>query len=255
MKFTDKSVSISPTDFEREMRSYFSALGSRLREFTATHKEVLTGDSGEFEIDVTLRFQELAVEFLVLVECKRHHHAIKRDVVQVLHDRVRAVGAHKGILVATVGFQRGAITYAQRHGIALMTLRDGTTMFWTRGGGGDKDDYSKGYSNGHRDYDRGHDEGYRDSKDDSKDGYSDAHQADDRRYEDGYRESKNDDRCGDWFGWSDSSESRSDDKSSDGSTAPTYNLWLHSLDESDQLTFTELEATENAVLNVLKPNA
>lgn len=45
-------------------------------------------------------------------------------MVQILNDRVRETGAHKGILFSTVRFQRGAVEYADAHGIALIQLTD-----------------------------------------------------------------------------------------------------------------------------------
>jgi restriction system protein len=51
--------------------------------------------------------------------------------VQILADKVRAAGAQKGILFATNGFQRGALEYAQVHGIALVRLVDGALTYET----------------------------------------------------------------------------------------------------------------------------
>ncbi len=58
------------------------------------------------------------MDFLVLV--KLHRNPIMREVVQVLRDKVQSVSAHKGVLVSSAPFQRGAIEYADAHGIALV---------------------------------------------------------------------------------------------------------------------------------------
>jgi restriction system protein len=42
--------------------------------------------------------------------------------VQVLYDKIRAIGANKGILILTSNFQIGAIKYAKEHGIALIQI-------------------------------------------------------------------------------------------------------------------------------------
>jgi restriction system protein len=94
---------------------------------------------GTYEIDITVRFQALDVEFLVLVECKHHISPIKRDVVEILFDRVRAVAGHKGIIFSTSGFQSGAVQYAQAHGVALVEIADGRTCYVTRGYEADQD--------------------------------------------------------------------------------------------------------------------
>jgi len=69
---------------------------------------------------------------LVLIECKYHKNPIKREVVQVLLDKLRATGAQKGIVFSTVKFQKGAIEFAQAHGIALVMVANGKTMYVTR---------------------------------------------------------------------------------------------------------------------------
>lgn len=71
----------------------------------------------------------------MLVECKYHKNAIKRDVVQVLYDRMRAVGAQKGMVFSTSRFQSGAVEYAKRHGIALILLANGSSSYITATGG------------------------------------------------------------------------------------------------------------------------
>lgn len=91
--------------------------------------EELSANDGLYKIDVTARFEALGVEFLILIECKHHRYPIKREVVQILYDKIRATGAHKGILFATVGFQRGAIEYAKSHGIALVRIVEGKLTY------------------------------------------------------------------------------------------------------------------------------
>ena len=79
------------------------------------------------------KFQAFAgAEFIVLIECKKYRNAVERELVQVLHDKVRSVGAHKGILFTTTGFQSGAIKYATAHGIALVSIINGTAIYETR---------------------------------------------------------------------------------------------------------------------------
>lgn len=87
-----------------------------------THRENIIGTDGEYNIDIAIRFQELGVNFLVLVECKHHKSPIKRDYIQILRDRVESIGAQKGILVSSSSFQLGAINYAKTHNIALIRI-------------------------------------------------------------------------------------------------------------------------------------
>ncbi|WP_229635467.1 restriction endonuclease [Pseudomonas syringae] len=79
------------------------------------------------------KFQAFAgAELMVLIECKKYRNAVERELVQVLHDKVRSLGAHKGMLFTTSGFQSGAIKYAKAHGIALVSIVDGAATYQTR---------------------------------------------------------------------------------------------------------------------------
>ncbi|MGP3790676.1 restriction endonuclease [Pseudomonas sp. B392_1p] len=69
---------------------------------------------------------------MVLIECKKYSSPIERETVQVLHDKVRSLGAHKGMLFTTTGFQSGAIKYAKAHGIALIRVTSGSASYQTR---------------------------------------------------------------------------------------------------------------------------
>jgi restriction system protein len=129
---SDDPINLTPDQFESEVEKLVRKLGYELAEFKTQRLEQIKGSDGEYEIDVTARFEALGVNFLVLIECKHHKHPIKRDVVQVLYDRLRAVGAQKGMIFATTSFQRGAIEYAKKHGIALVEVVDGKTSYSTR---------------------------------------------------------------------------------------------------------------------------
>lgn len=132
MKMFERSFQISPEQYEQHVRSWLKSTAKTLQEFSSTHREVLPGSDGEYEIDIVVRFQALQTPFLVLVECKRHRRPIERDVVQVLNDRVRSVGANKGFLFSTSKFQSGALEYAVNHGIALIQLIDGNALIMGR---------------------------------------------------------------------------------------------------------------------------
>ena len=66
----------------------------------------------------------MGVEFKVIVECKRYSTPVPREKVAILNDKVRSLGAHKGILISTCGYQSGAYEYAKKHGIALLQIID-----------------------------------------------------------------------------------------------------------------------------------
>ncbi|MEC0178444.1 restriction endonuclease [Paenibacillus favisporus] len=127
------SARLSSEEFELFVVNYFKKTYPFAE---VTHSEDIIGVDGEYNIDLTVRFQELDVEFLVLVECKHHKYPIKRDYVQILRDRVRSIGAQKGILVSSSSFQQGAIHYAKTHNIALVRVVNDEFMYHTRSNDG-----------------------------------------------------------------------------------------------------------------------
>ncbi len=100
-------------------------MGKSLPDFKIKHNLYLSAHDGVYQIDVLASYTALGVNMTVLVECKRYKNPVQRDVVQVLHDKLRSTGAHKGIIFSTSGFQDGAVQYALRHKIALITMLPG----------------------------------------------------------------------------------------------------------------------------------
>lgn len=117
-------ASVTPTEFEKLcldiLKSY--AESEHLSNFSIQHKVTISADDGTYQIDIYAHFFALGVEFKVLAECKRYSSSVSREKVAVLADKVRSVGAHKGIMISTCGFQSGAYEYAKKHGIALLQI-------------------------------------------------------------------------------------------------------------------------------------
>ena len=57
------------------------------------------------QLDATIRFKLAGMKFLVVAQAKAHNHPITRDVVQLLHQKLQSVGAHKGVVISTAPFQ------------------------------------------------------------------------------------------------------------------------------------------------------
>jgi restriction system protein len=126
---------LSPAEFEQEMRRILQEEGVQPKDFSTAHLEKIHGTEGDYIFDITARFEALGVDFLVLIECKRQTRPIERQVVQVLADKVQTVGGQKGIIFSTSDFRSGAISYAQKHGIALVHVKDGEFAYQTKGYG------------------------------------------------------------------------------------------------------------------------
>ncbi len=125
MKIKGYNTEISPTEFEKLVRDYFLEISGTLKNFKAIHNVKLKSFDGDYQIDVFAKFEALKTEIKILVECKKHKNKIKRETVQILFDKLRATGSHKGILFSTSGFQSGAEKFARKHGIALITVIEG----------------------------------------------------------------------------------------------------------------------------------
>ncbi|MCH5520392.1 restriction endonuclease [Pseudomonas syringae] len=129
----DPNLKITATQFERLVRDWILKQGGELTSLEVTHDVKVEAHDSTYQIDVLAKFQALGgADFIVLIECKKYRSAVKRELVQVLHDKVISIGAHKGILFATTGFQSGAIKYAKSHGIALVSIIDGAATYQTR---------------------------------------------------------------------------------------------------------------------------
>ncbi|MCM1149579.1 MAG: restriction endonuclease [Butyricicoccus sp.] len=128
--FREFVASVSPTEFEtlciEILKSYAEA--ENLVDFSIQHNVHIPADDGTYQIDIYASFIAMGVEFKVIAECKRYSKAVPREKVAVLVDKIRSLGAHKGIMISTCGFQSGAYEYAKKHGIALLQVINRSVM-------------------------------------------------------------------------------------------------------------------------------
>ena len=124
---------ITPGEFEEFVAGeLLGAAGSEVDDLVVAVQEKIIGTDGAYNFDVTVRYRFAGMAFLVVVEAKLHRNPIKRELVQVLHQKIRSVGAHKGVMVATSPYQAGAVEFARAHGIALVTVAESRYVFATR---------------------------------------------------------------------------------------------------------------------------
>lgn len=128
--YCDLVSSISPAEFEMYCLKILSAYAEseKVTDFSITHNEKIEASDGVYQIDIYAEFVAMSVKFKVIVECKRYTSPIEREKITVLADKVRSLGANKGILMSTSGFQSGAIEYAKVHGISLIQIIDKRIM-------------------------------------------------------------------------------------------------------------------------------
>lgn len=128
----DINAEITPTEFEKLIHSYLINLGQSLIEFKAAHDIKVEGYDGTYQIDVYAEFEALGAKIKVLIECKRYKNKVERKIVQALNSKIQSTGANKGMIFATSGFQKGAIEFAEVHGIALVRVVEGRFTYFTR---------------------------------------------------------------------------------------------------------------------------
>lgn len=93
------------------------------------HLKKFTGKTGEvYEIDLSYKFRVAEADYLTIIECKHWNHRVGRQVINYFKSILEDIGAHKGIVVTTVGFQEGAVGFAKKCGIALFKVTDNGTL-------------------------------------------------------------------------------------------------------------------------------
>ena len=129
---------ISPTQFEELVLAWLQRCSADAgQEIDARHLGVVQGEGGEYRIDVLVNLTVLGgARLAVLVECKHQARPVEREDTMVLEAKLRDVGAHKGMLFSTSGFQKGALQYAAARGIATIAVVHGTWLYATRAAGG-----------------------------------------------------------------------------------------------------------------------
>lgn len=119
------NTEMKPEEFEIYCLQLLENIKNELIDCKIQHNQIYITDDGEYQLDGVIEYELFGVRYKTIVECKRYKSKIKRSQIQILNDTIRSIGAHKGILISTSSFQKGAMEYAKKHGIALMQIADG----------------------------------------------------------------------------------------------------------------------------------
>jgi restriction system protein len=131
-----RPASLSPKEYEKQVVGWLLAKGHTLEHFDVTHLEHLSGAGGDYEFDAVAEFTILSgAHIVVLVECKRYSQPVEREKLLSLWAKLQDVKAHKAMMFATCGFQRGALEYAREYGIATVAFVEGSFLYETRAAG------------------------------------------------------------------------------------------------------------------------
>lgn len=125
--FRSINTDITPRDFEILCMETLKAYAEKenLSGFAIKDNRRIETYDGTYQIDVYAEFMALGAKNTVLVECKKKvSRKVERDDVMLLYGKLQSLGANKGILISTTGFQKGAVQYAKKHGITLWQAFD-----------------------------------------------------------------------------------------------------------------------------------
>jgi len=75
----------------------------------------------QHDIDVSIDLEVGGLRILILVECKKYRRRVEISDLLEFAQRIDDIGASKGVVVSTIGFQKGALKVASAHRIALVT--------------------------------------------------------------------------------------------------------------------------------------
>lgn len=121
------------TEYELFVKDVYECLNRAdgLSNVQIQHDVKLMGAAGvEHQIDVFWTFKLGGVEYKVAVECKDYNIHVSKDKIEAFHSILRDIGNIHGIFASKMGFQSGAIVYAQKYGIQLMEIRHPIDKDW-----------------------------------------------------------------------------------------------------------------------------
>ena len=122
------------TEYEKFTRELCErlALYKGLLSSNVQHNVKLRGKSGlNHQIDVYWEYNKDGIVHRVVIECKNYSYGVSIGKVRDFYGVISDLEDVKGIMVTTVGYQKGAKQYADHYGISLKELRaprDGETV-------------------------------------------------------------------------------------------------------------------------------
>ncbi|HVI57745.1 MAG TPA: restriction endonuclease [Luteimonas sp.] len=103
--------------FQSDTADLFRQLGC-----TATIEAAVKGVRASHKVDVYVEFVKFGIPVKWVIECKLWNRNIPKERVMTLKAIVDDLGADRGVLISSKGFQAGAISAAQNSNITLTDL-------------------------------------------------------------------------------------------------------------------------------------
>ena len=115
---------MKPYEYELQVKNALDNYHWGVKNFRTLNREIRSGSDGDYEIDITISFQFMKMEWLILAECKYHKTPVKRDYVMILNQKRESLKAQRSVMFSTSGYQSGAIEFAKEHKIGLFKLEN-----------------------------------------------------------------------------------------------------------------------------------
>ena len=107
--------------YEEFVKNTYEALVDQKIGVVEGSRKYLGKKSGHaHQIDVSIEFNIADLSLLILFECKHYKNRVAIGDILEFAQRIDDIGAQKGVVVTTVGFQEGAVKVADGYGIALV---------------------------------------------------------------------------------------------------------------------------------------
>lgn len=82
------------------------------------------------QIDVTIRFQNMGISYLTIIQAKDYSRPADVKVVDEFKSVIEDTLANKGILICSKGFTKKAKEYAKKVGIELLSIHEASNKNW-----------------------------------------------------------------------------------------------------------------------------
>lgn len=113
------------TEYEKFVRSITEALlrAQGLETVAVQHDVQIQGISRPHQIDVYWEYRIGGILHRVIINCKRYSKTVEVTDILTLSGVLADLPGVRGLIVTTVGYQKGAIDYAKAHHIGLKIIR------------------------------------------------------------------------------------------------------------------------------------
>jgi hypothetical protein len=109
----------------------FEKLVAKIHELFSNDAKITVNDKvigkrtgQEREIDISIKFAQGFYEYFLAIECKDYKKPVSIDKIEAFSTKLQDIGANKGIVVSSKGFQEGAIKSAGVNDIELYTFEE-----------------------------------------------------------------------------------------------------------------------------------